>query len=267
MKKNKILPNFCSKNISVKADGFLEVRRCDGHVVQTSEAPDAGRNFCRRRNRSRGRKVLSRHFHRWRFHFGKPTKNGTKHDSGERHSWRWVHQKLNLLIFKEIAKCQNGLPNAEGLFKVVWLLTYLSMYFTKYKCYCADNFFVFVFSLKNQDSQTSKDVPTTNHRYPIHPASLPCSIFFNCQKNPEKLWFLDFLFLKRPNKCPTMSLTEATERLEGAFLDADAKINNLTAKIDSTFKANDDENARGPAELMETLVQVRFKLFNNWDST
>lgn len=124
MKKNKILPNFCSKNISVKADGFLEVRRCDSHVVQTSEAPDAGRNFCRRRNRSRGRKVLSRHFHRWRFHFGKPTKNGTKHDSGERHSWRWVHQKLNLLIFKEIAKCQNGLPNAEGLFKVVWLLTY-----------------------------------------------------------------------------------------------------------------------------------------------
>lgn len=104
MKKNKILPNFCSKNISVKADGFLEVRRCDSHVVQTSEAPDAGRNFCRRRNRSRGRKVLSRHFHRWRFHFGKPTKNGTKHDSGERHSWRWVHQKLNLLIFKEIAK-------------------------------------------------------------------------------------------------------------------------------------------------------------------
>ena len=64
-----------------------------------------------------------------------------------------------------------------------------------------------------------------------------------------------------------MSLTEATERLEGAFLDADAKINNLTAKIDSTFKANDDENARGPAELMETLVQVRFKLFYNWDST
>ena len=59
-----------------------------------------------------------------------------------------------------------------------------------------------------------------------------------------------------------MSLTEATERLEGAFLEADSKINNLTSKIDATFKAAEEGDAdclaaRGPAELMQTLVGVR----------
>ncbi len=59
-----------------------------------------------------------------------------------------------------------------------------------------------------------------------------------------------------------MSLTNATDRLEGAFMEADAKINNLTSKIDATFKATeegelDGQAARGPAELMQTLVGVR----------
>ena len=118
--------------------------------------------------------------------------------------------------------------------------------------------------LKNQVPQTSKNEKTTNHRHLIDPASLPCSIFlnfFNCQKKSE---IFCFLFLKRrTNTVSTMSFTEATERLEGAFLDADTKINNLTAKIDSTFKVSDDENARGPAELMETLVPTSNDLDSN----
>lgn len=34
-----------------------------------------------------------------------------------------------------------------------------------------------------------------------------------------------------------MSLSEAAERLDGAFADADAKINSLNAKIDATFNS------------------------------
>jgi hypothetical protein len=60
--------------------------------------------------------------------------------------------------------------------------------------------------------------------------------------------------------CFKMSLSEAAERLEGAFAEADSKINNLNEKIDETFKAgndNNETNSRGPAELMQTLADVR----------
>jgi len=56
-----------------------------------------------------------------------------------------------------------------------------------------------------------------------------------------------------------MSLSEAAERLEGAFADADSKINNLNEKIDETFKAGNDNNetiSRGPESIVKEVSWI-----------
>ena len=58
-----------------------------------------------------------------------------------------------------------------------------------------------------------------------------------------------------------MSLSQATEHLDNAFTEVDAKINSLTNKIDASFKDGlDGPVEKGPAELMETLVSHTNKI-------